>query len=320
VAGNSAGYEFADMNGSYTDGGGNLIGTDVSATSLVNPGLAPLANYGGPTQTQLPQPGSPAICAGLPSNVPGRLITDQRGTGYARRNSAYVRGQDCVDAGAVETHYALSFSVEPPFSVTPGSAISPAPVVELTESGAVTTAGDGGTITITDSDSLLSGTTTANLSGGSAFFSNILLSAPTISDTLTAALPLNPVLSPALILTTPPGPHFRALFGQTINFTPVTGINYALKQLTLSGSATSGLPINFSSSTPAVCFVSGNTVSLLTAGDCVVHASQVGNDDYLPAAIAQSFGVFAVPQSIAFTPITGKQYAATQLTLGVCRR
>ncbi len=61
AAGNTAPSD-PDLSGSFTDGGGNLIGT-----TGIN--LAPLGNYGGPTQTILPlpgipgTPGSPAICA-----------------------------------------------------------------------------------------------------------------------------------------------------------------------------------------------------------------------------------------------------------------
>jgi len=46
---------------------------------------------------------------------------------------------------------------------------------------------------------------------------------------------------------------------------------------TLSASATSGLPVTFSSSTPDVCSVSGTTVTALKAGICTVAADHTGN-------------------------------------------
>ena len=58
-------------------------------------------------------------------------------------NSAYP-GYDatgpCVDVGAVQTNYALSFSGNPPSTGTIPAAMSPAPQVTLTESGSVFTA------------------------------------------------------------------------------------------------------------------------------------------------------------------------------------
>ena len=55
------------------DNAGTLIGT--STILAVNPNLAPLGNYGGPTPTMPPLPGSPAIDA-APFTT---LLTDQRG-------------------------------------------------------------------------------------------------------------------------------------------------------------------------------------------------------------------------------------------------
>ena len=70
VAGNTAAAD-DDVDGTYTDGGGNLVGT-----AGIN--LAPLANYGGPTQTMLPLPNSPGHLCGHsqrldhgPARLPG---------------------------------------------------------------------------------------------------------------------------------------------------------------------------------------------------------------------------------------------------------
>jgi hypothetical protein len=57
------------------------IATDLTGTTAkpLNPKLAPLANNGGPTQTLLPESGSPAINHGSNALVPQGLTTDQRG-------------------------------------------------------------------------------------------------------------------------------------------------------------------------------------------------------------------------------------------------
>jgi len=60
----------------------------------------------------IPLPGSPAICAGLASAIPSGLTTDQRGE--PNTNTSYgFTPSPCVDAGAVQTNYALSFSTQP---------------------------------------------------------------------------------------------------------------------------------------------------------------------------------------------------------------
>ena len=72
------------MVGTWTDGGGNVIGG--------SPMLGPLRDNGGPTLSMLPLPGSPAMGAGVPSE----LIQDARG--FSRVAGA------APDAGAVEAN------------------------------------------------------------------------------------------------------------------------------------------------------------------------------------------------------------------------
>jgi hypothetical protein len=97
-------------------GGSNLVQSiyyDSSYPSYITgpaPNLAPLGNYGGPTQTMPPLPGSPAIGAG--SVADNTFSTDQRG---------YPRTQNgLIDLGAVESLLTL-----PPFTASPTSGTAP---------------------------------------------------------------------------------------------------------------------------------------------------------------------------------------------------
>lgn len=63
----------------------------------------------------------------------------------------------------------------------------------------------------------------------------------------------------------------------------------------VSASATSGLPVSFSSATPSVCALSGSTVKLIGGGTCTINADQVGNAQWAPASQKQqSFAVVIV--------------------------
>ncbi len=77
----------APSTANITDNGGNVFNKD--------PQLGPLADNGGPTQTQLPAATSPAVNAGDPAFTPPPA-TDQRGVDFPR--VADVR----IDIGAVE--------------------------------------------------------------------------------------------------------------------------------------------------------------------------------------------------------------------------
>lgn len=65
----------------------------------------------------------------------------------------------------------------------------------------------------------------------------------------------------------------------------------AVSTVTLTAAASSGLPVNLYSTTPA-CSISGSTATLLVAGTCVIRANQAGNDLYSAAPLViQSFGI-----------------------------
>jgi len=68
--GSTSGPEVVNFNGTITQSGASL-------TSSIDPLLAPLGNYGGPTQTMPPLPGSPALDQATVRNP--ALTTDQRG-------------------------------------------------------------------------------------------------------------------------------------------------------------------------------------------------------------------------------------------------
>jgi hypothetical protein len=94
------------------------------------------------------------------------------------------------------------------------------------------------------------------------------------------------------------------LASQTITFPAITGAQYALTQITLSATASSGLPVTFTSTTTPVCTVAGATASLLTPGTCTIDANQAGNSGYNPAPTApQSFIVNPAQQTITFPAI-----------------
>jgi hypothetical protein len=121
VAGNMAGDGIADIQNfdDVTYGGANLVRSVENIGSITGPApltkapdLAPLGNYGGPTQTLPPLPGSPAIGAG--SVAANTFATDQRG--YARTQNGLI------DIGAVE------LSTLPPFTASPTTDWQPNPV------------------------------------------------------------------------------------------------------------------------------------------------------------------------------------------------
>src|SRR5207302_1267027 len=88
---------------------------------------------------------------------------------------------------------------------------------------------------------------------------------------------------------------------------------------TVSATASSGLTVTFSSTTPTVCTVSGATVTLRAVGLCTIAADQAGNAAYSAAPqVTQGFAVNGPSDArMAFDiPSTGSAFAsATAFTM-----
>jgi len=98
---------------------------------------------------------------------------------------------------------------------------------------------------------------------------------------------------------------------QTITFAAIAAQNIGAT-VNLSATASSGLAVNFSSTTPAICTVSGNTASMVAAGNCIIVASQAGNGAYAPAPnVNRIFAVNLFPQTINFAAIAAQNVGAT---------
>lgn len=65
---------------------------------------------------------------------------------------------------------------------------------------------------------------------------------------------------------------------QTITFNPAPpSTGFVGQQITLSATATSGLPVAFSTPTPTICAVTGNTAAFSATGTCTIDANQAGD-------------------------------------------
>jgi hypothetical protein len=104
---------------SKSDGSTGWQSTDITGTIAVpvDPLLGALGNNGGPTQTIVPQTGSPALGVGSVPLIPS-VTTDQRGLPRT------VNG--LVDLGAVEVQPG---TITGPVAIGPGSTTSPGPVL-----------------------------------------------------------------------------------------------------------------------------------------------------------------------------------------------
>ncbi len=116
-----------------------------------------------------------------------------------------------------------------------------------------------------------------------------------------AAKPVGPDSPPALNLVQ----NFSVTMGsQTINFAAPNDVIFGSGQVSLTATASSGLPVAFVSTIPAVCTVAGNVVTLVKPGTCSITAKQAGNSNYSAAPdVVRSFSVLQSSQTITFDAI-----------------
>jgi hypothetical protein len=104
---------------------------------------------------------------------------------------------------------------------------------------------------------------------------------------------------------------------QTITFSALSNHAQGGPPFTIDATASSGLAVGFTSTTPSVCTVSGATVTLGSPGTCTIQASQVGNGNYAPApSVSQHFTVTpATSQTIAFGALSDQAFGTAPFRL-----
>jgi uncharacterized repeat protein (TIGR01451 family) len=283
IANNTASFG-PDLSGTFNSQDYNLIGNTSGATftgttthNIVNTSakLGALGNNGGPTQTMLPLPGSPAIDAGDPANLPPDtfdlnnngdttepLPVDQRGFPRVINNK--------FDIGAVEVNYSISATAGTPQSATINTAFATALKATVTESG---NAQNGIAVTFTAPNSGASGTfpgssltamVNTNASG--------IATAPTFTANGTAGGPYNVIASIGAGL---PTANFALTNTQAATSTAVSS---SINPSNLAQSVTFTATVTSASGTPTgtVQFKDGaNVIACSNAGGQTLNASGV---------------------------------------------
>jgi hypothetical protein len=320
----------AAFNAAVGNDGGNLVGNyNVQTAAAPSPAvnLAPLGNYGGSTQTMIPVPGSPAICAGTVSPAGGSSLstTDQRGD--PRTNTSYPgysAGTACIDSGAVQTHYALSLTgptpIEPATEIYVDTDFQAAATLE--ESGVPFGSTLTPPATVPSITILLaltgSGQLTTNASSPGPGATNYLLTinAPGTGDVLTASLALNSGLSTPLAITEASSPFTVNGLALTVIWPQAGAITYGQK---LSASALTGgsasygganVSGTFAWATPTTAPGAGTQLETVTFTPTGASASGYG-----PVTGSVNVVVNQAPTTTALTVSSGSVTSGQAVTL-----
>lgn len=248
-----------DTGGECTSNGSGACPTNRVNGNLVsvsNIDLAALGNYGGPTQTLIPLPGSAAICAGSSSLVPSGTTTDQRGVAF---NAGGYCPAGSVDAGAVQSSYALKY-VQQPTTVVQNAAMTPAPTVELDESGVPFT---GSAVTIpltltTGTGTVTGGSAATSTTTGIATYPALSIDTVGTGDVLTASFTLSG------------GASSLSVAGNAFNVTPaVTQLAFStvpLATVTAGGNAGAAITVSEENVSGTLVTTASDSITLTVTG------------------------------------------------------
>ncbi|MGA9670287.1 MAG: Ig-like domain-containing protein [Terracidiphilus sp.] len=294
--------------------GGNLLGNyNVQTAAAPGPSISldPLGNYGGSTQTMIPLPGSPAICAGTASPAGGLTLptTDQRGD--PRTNTTYPgysAGTACVDSGAVQTHYALS--------ITDPTPIDPATEIFVNAAfQASTTLEESGVpfgSTLTPPATVPSVTVPLTLTGNGQLTDStsspgpgvtdyvVTINAPGTDDVLTASLALNAALSTPLTITQASASFTVNALTPTVIWPQAGAITYGQQ---LSSSSLTGGSANYGGATVSGTFAWAAPTTSPSAGSQLENVifTPTGATGYAPVTGSVAVIVNQAPTTTALT-------------------
>jgi DNA-binding beta-propeller fold protein YncE len=88
-----------------------------------------------------------------------------------------------------------------------------------------------------------------------------------------------------------------ATVGKAVVPAPLSQL-FGSKTVEVSGTASSGLTVGFTSDTTSVCTVSGTTVTFVSTGNCTINANQAGDADWDAAPqVSRTFAILPSPPS-----------------------
>ncbi|MGI8751555.1 MAG: Ig-like domain repeat protein [Acidimicrobiales bacterium] len=171
----------------------------------------------------------------------------------------------------------------------------------VTYTATVSPVADGGTVTFFDGTTPITscGTPTVDIAGHATCqvtYANTSGSPHSITAAYSGDSNFAASTSAALVETVNPA-------AQTISFPAPTGVTVGQADSALGATASSGLAVSYTSSTPAVCTItSAGKLHAVTAGTCTVTASQAGNSNYLAATpVTDTFPIAAAATSTALS-------------------
>jgi len=269
AGGNCSGTLTAAKNSLSSDNSCALGGTvNGHSPNGLDPLLTALGNYGGPTLVHMLKLGSPAIAGVLGNDAPA---TDQRGQPRPGPDGSYDIG--AVERQPADSNPVLSQTIT--FAALADKTLGDAPfAVSASASSGLTVS----FTSLTTAICTVSNTTVTLVAAGTC--------------TIRASQPGDVTYLPAPDVEQSFAVRSPQKQNQTLTFAVLANRTLGEPTFALTATATSGLPVSFASLTTVVCTVTGNGVTMVSAGACSIRATQDGDATFNPATpVVRTFDV-----------------------------
>jgi hypothetical protein len=276
-------------------------GTTISTTSpaSIPPGIAvnltvnvsdSTSGFNAPTGTVTILDNSSAIGTATQTTSPYTFSTSGLGTGSHSLTASY--GGDTRSAGSTTTSaIAITVTAKLNQTITFGTLSNQA--LGSTPPPLTATASSGLPVTFTSITTPVC--TTSSVNG--ATLTLLTLGTCSIAASQSGSATYN--------AATPVTQTFQVLTAQALQFDKIPNQLFGRSPFAIAAQASSGLPVSFASTMPAVCETSGDMVTLLSAGTCSITATQAGNATVGPVSGSQSFTVSMAKPSGTLTATAG---------------
>ncbi len=298
-------YGTPSANTSFNVSGSNML-AGISVTPPAGYEVSLSSDFSGPIGTN-----SSALIVGAAGTISSTTVYVRLQETATVSGSPYAGDISLASTGASTVNVATASSTVTPKELTITGITADSKVFDGNTNATLSgTAALSGVLTVDLGNVTLSGTPVATFTSSSVG-NNIPVTVT--GYTLSGSASSNYSLTQPTLTANITNPSLQ---NQTITFNALSPVTYGDADFNLTATASSGLPVSYTSSDESIVTISGNIVTIVGAGTVTITANQAGDGSYNPAApVAQELIVNVKELTVINAVAQDKEYDKTNVAV-----
>ncbi|MBK8413270.1 MAG: hypothetical protein IPL22_01370 [Bacteroidetes bacterium] len=298
-------YGTPSANTSFNVSGTNML-AGISVTPPAGYEVSLSSDFSGPIGTN-----SSALIVGAAGTISSTTVYVRLQETATVSDSPYAGDISLASTGASTVNVATASSTVTPKELTITGITADSKVFDGNTNATLSgTAALSGVLTVDLGNVTLSGTPVATFTSSSVG-NNIPVTVT--GYTLSGSASSNYSLTQPTLTANITNPSLQ---NQTITFNALSPVTYGDADFNLTATASSGLPVSYTSSDESIVTISGNIVTIVGAGTVTITANQAGDGSYNPAApVAQELIVNVKELTVINAVAQDKEYDKTNVAV-----